>query len=76
MEIARLISINPDIHHGTPVITGTRVPVSIIVGSLAGGMSKEDVCTEYGVSKDAIDAALEYAAELIRVTEATSLASD
>ncbi len=47
MEIAPHITINPDIHHGATVITGTRVPVSIVVGSLAGGMSKEEVMHEY-----------------------------
>ena len=47
MEISPHITINPDIHHGATVITGTRVPVSIVVGSLAGGMSKEEVMQEY-----------------------------
>jgi uncharacterized protein (DUF433 family) len=31
------IVINPVIHHGEPCITGTRVPVSVIVGSIADG---------------------------------------
>ena len=43
MEIAPYITVDPKIHHGSPVITGTRVPVSIVIGSLAGGMSKEEV---------------------------------
>jgi uncharacterized protein (DUF433 family) len=29
--------IDPAIHHGEPCITGTRVPVSVIVGSIADG---------------------------------------
>jgi uncharacterized protein (DUF433 family) len=29
------ISINPAIHDGEPCIKGTRVPVSVIVGSIA-----------------------------------------
>ena len=37
MEIARHISVALEIHHGTPIITGTRVPVWLIIGSLAGG---------------------------------------
>jgi uncharacterized protein (DUF433 family) len=31
------IVIDPAIHHGEPCITGTRVPVSVIVGSVADG---------------------------------------
>jgi uncharacterized protein (DUF433 family) len=42
MEIAPNISDNPQIHHGAPVITGTRMPVSHR-RLLAGGMSKEKV---------------------------------
>lgn len=60
MEIAKNISVDPDIHHGAPVITGTRVPVSIMIGSLAGAMSKEDVCREYEISKEAVESALAY----------------
>jgi hypothetical protein len=34
-----------------PVIRGTRVPVSLVVGSLAGGMGFEEVEREYGLSR-------------------------
>ncbi|HXG06380.1 MAG TPA: DUF433 domain-containing protein [Nitrososphaera sp.] len=73
MEIAKHISIDPNIHHGAPVITGTRVPVSVVIGSLAGGMSKEDVCREYELSKEAVESALAYAAELVAATEVIPL---
>ncbi|MEK6299505.1 MAG: DUF433 domain-containing protein [Acidobacteriota bacterium] len=62
MEIAPRISVTPDVVHGTPVIAGTRVPVSVVIGSLAGGMTKEEVETEYGISAEDIGAALSYAA--------------
>lgn len=62
MEIAPRISVTSDVVHGTPVIAGARVPVSMVIGSLAGGMTKEDVEKEYGVSREDIDAALSYAA--------------
>ncbi|MFN9554882.1 MAG: DUF433 domain-containing protein, partial [Dolichospermum sp.] len=55
------ISVDSGIHHGTPVITETRVPISIIIGSLAGGMSKEEVMQEYELSKTQVEAALSYA---------------
>jgi uncharacterized protein (DUF433 family) len=74
MEIAPRITINPDIHHGAPVIAGTRVPVSIVVGSLAGGMSQEEVMREYDLTKEDVTAALAYATELVATTEVVPLA--
>jgi uncharacterized protein (DUF433 family) len=73
MEIAPHISVNSSIHNGTPVITSTRVPISIIIGCLAGGMSKEEVMQEYELSKTQIEAALSYAAELVKHTQVTAL---
>ncbi|HEU0179642.1 MAG TPA: DUF433 domain-containing protein [Blastocatellia bacterium] len=64
MEIAPYISVDPQIHHGAPVITGTRMPVSIVVGSLAGGMGEEEVSREYAITIEQIKAALSFAAEL------------
>ena len=63
------ISIDPAIQHGKPVIRGTRVPVTRIVGGLAGGMTFEEVEREYCVTADDIRAALEFAAELIHDEE-------
>ena len=40
------IVIDSEIRHGKPVIRGTRVPVDVILGSLAGGMSVEEVAKE------------------------------
>ena len=59
------IIIDPEIRHGKPVIKGTRVSVDAILGSLAGGMSVEEVAREYGVSKEDVLAAIEYAAKII-----------
>ncbi|MFQ6073455.1 MAG: DUF433 domain-containing protein [Methanosarcinales archaeon] len=59
------IAIDEKIMHGKPVVRGTRVPVEVILGSLAGGMSYEEVCREYRITKEDILACLEYAAKLI-----------
>ena len=59
------IILDPQIHHGKPVIRGTRVPLSRIVGGLAGGMSHEEIIKEYEITEEDIHAALEYAADLI-----------
>lgn len=59
------INIDQAIMHGKPVIKGTRVPVYIIVGGLAGGMSVDEVCSEYNLSPEDVQAALMYAAEVL-----------
>lgn len=41
------IVIDPEIHHGDPCIKGTRVPVSVIAGSLADGDTKEQILAAY-----------------------------
>lgn len=56
------IVIDPAICHGKPVIRGTRTPVAIVVGSLAGGMSFDEVEREYDLTAEDIRAALAYAA--------------
>jgi len=59
------ILIDPTICHGKPVIRGTRVAVSIVVGSLAGGMGFEDVQREYDLTQEDIRAALAFTNELV-----------
>ncbi len=59
------IVIDPNICHGKPVIRGTRMPVAIVVGSLAGGMSFEEVQREYDLTIEDIRAALKFAGELV-----------
>lgn len=59
------ISIDPAMQHGKPVIRGTRVPVARILGSLAGGMTREEIIEEYRVTSDDIAAALEFATEFV-----------
>jgi len=63
------IVIDPDIQHGKPVIRGTRVPITRIIGGLAGGMTKEEIMREYEVTEEDINAALNYATELIEAEE-------
>jgi len=55
---------DPAILGGKPVIRGTRMPVALVVGSLTGGMSFEDVQREYGLSVEDIRAALKFAGAL------------
>ncbi len=63
------IVIDTEIQHGKPVIRGTRVPVGLIVGGLAGGMTEQEIMKEYEVTQEDIRAALSYASELIDAQE-------
>jgi uncharacterized protein (DUF433 family) len=67
------IVIDPEIRHGKPVIRDTRVPVELILGSLAGGMGVDEVAREYGVEKENVQAAIEYAARLLAKEEKRSM---
>jgi uncharacterized protein (DUF433 family) len=64
-QIAPRIVVDARIHFGKPVIRGTRVPVTLVVGKLAAGMTTEQVMGEYGLTKRDVLAALQYAAKLV-----------
>ena len=60
------ITMDPAIHHGDPVITGTRVAVSAIVGSIADGDSVDQLLASYPqLQREDIHAALRFAAEAV-----------
>ncbi len=67
------ISTNQKIMHGKPVIKGTRIPVDVILGSLVGGMSYEEIENEYGVKRADIIASIEYAAKFVMGEEVKPL---
>ncbi len=61
------ISVDPTVHHGDPCIKGTRIPVATVVGSLADGMTFEEIRGAYPqLTDEDIYAALAYAAEVMR----------
>ncbi|TSC75575.1 MAG: hypothetical protein G01um101430_417 [Parcubacteria group bacterium Gr01-1014_30] len=64
-EIFPQITLDEKIQFGKPVITGTRVPVEVIVGHIAAGDQMETVMKEYGLTREQILAALKYAAKLV-----------
>ncbi len=52
---------------GQAVITGTRVPVSVILDSLTAGMTTEEITAEYPtVTEQGVRAAAAYGAALAR----------
>ena len=67
------IVVTPDIHHGDRCIKGTRIPVTMIIGSLADGMTPDEIRDAYPqLQVEDIQAARAYSAE----EEFASAASD
>jgi uncharacterized protein (DUF433 family) len=63
----QFIVVDPEIHHGEPCLKGTRIPVSMIVGSVADGMSFDEIIESYPqLNKEALQAAMAYAADVVR----------
>lgn len=61
IEIADRITVDAAVRFGKPVIQGTRVPVSVIVGQAASSMTQEEIAEEYGITVEDVRAALRYA---------------
>lgn len=68
-EITKGIVIDGTVRFGKPVIKGTRVPVDVVLGKLAGGMGFEEVIKEYDITRQDILNALNYAAEVVTEEE-------
>ncbi len=69
MEIAPRISVDEKVRFGKPVIIGTRVPVDLILGKLAEGMTYEEVMAEYEITREDILAVFDYAAKTLSSEE-------
>jgi len=75
MDWRKRIVIDPRIHHGVPCIKGTRVPVSVLVGSIADGDSIDDLLVAYPqLTAEDIHAALKFAAEAVSSADFIPLA--
>lgn len=62
-----LIVSNPEVMMGKPVVAGTRVTVELILEKLAAGESRGQLLTAHPrLSLEAIDAALAFAASVLR----------
>ena len=62
VEIYPGVTADRKVQGGQPVIKGTRLPVTTILGQLAAGVNFEEICEQYGVTTEDIRAALGYAA--------------
>jgi uncharacterized protein (DUF433 family) len=61
------ITVDPNVCHGKACVTGTRIMVSIILDNLAAGLEPDEILQSYpSLNREAIQAAITYAAELAR----------
>lgn len=61
------ITVDPAVCHGKACITGTRIMVPVVLDNLAAGLTPEDIVQSYpSLNREAIQAAIAYAAELAR----------
>ena len=71
-----IITIDPNVCHGKPCIRGLRYPVENVLGWLAGGMTVEEILSDYeDLNRDDILAVLSYAARLAQVNRLEQLAA-
>ena len=68
------VVVDPAILVGKPVIKGTRIPVSLILGLLANGADNAEIVADYpDLTDEDIRAAIAYAADRIDRETKTSL---
>jgi len=61
------VVVDPTVCHGKACIKGTRIMVSVVLDNLAAGLSPDEILRSYpSLSREAIQAAIVYAAELTR----------
>jgi Uncharacterized conserved protein len=67
MDWQERITVDPAICHGKACIKGTRIMVSVILDNLAANVSPDEILESYpSLSREDIQAAVSYAAELAR----------
>lgn len=65
MPLPPNIEIRPDVMFGKPCLSGTRIPVYLILEKLGAGESQEKILAAYPqLRREHITGALQYAAEL------------
>ncbi|MCK4245919.1 DUF433 domain-containing protein [Candidatus Bipolaricaulota bacterium] len=61
------IVVDPAICHGKACVKATRIMVSVILDNLAAGLSLDEILQSYpSLNREAVQAAITYAAELAR----------
>lgn len=76
MNYNEYITIDPNMCHGQPCFKNTRVMVYLVLELLEAGVTTDEIIKRYyrRLTKKHIQAALHYAAELIKAGESVSFA--
>jgi uncharacterized protein (DUF433 family) len=75
VEIFPGVTSDPETWSGKPMIKNTRIPVSLVIALLAGGMSLENLHEEYHLTADQVHTALDYAAAKLEALEDAEIAT-
>ena len=69
MDWRPYLSADPAIMGGALCVRGTRIPVTVVLDNLAGGMSPDEIVREYPtLTHDAVQASVAFAAEMVHRT--------
>ncbi len=69
-NINNYITVDPNVAHGKPVFKGTRIMLYLVLEMLAAGETINDVLKAYPkLTKEAVEAALGFAAHTLQVGE-------
>ncbi len=64
MDYGQHIEINPEVRSGKPCVKGTRITVFDVLDYLAGGMSMDEILSDFPqLQRESIYACLAYAAD-------------
>jgi uncharacterized protein (DUF433 family) len=67
MNWPEYIAVDPTVCHGKACIKGTRIMVSVVLDNLAAGLTPDEIIRSYpSLTREAVQAAIAYAAELAR----------
>ena len=67
MDWQDYVTVDPNVCHGRACIKGTRIMVSVVLDNLAAGFTADEITQSYpSLSREAVQAAIAYAAELGR----------
>jgi uncharacterized protein (DUF433 family) len=74
-KIADRIEVDPRIHHGKPVVAGTRVPVHAVLELLGSGIPPQEIIQDYydGITREDVLACIRYASSLVEEEEIRAL---
>lgn len=61
----KAVSMNKKVLGNTPVIKGTRIPISLIIACFRDGMTLDEISSTYNVTIENIETAMNFAIQLL-----------